>query len=202
MVSQELVRKAQELKSKGLSTYEIADELKVQPDTVVWLLLRGKERASKPVPHDVFVDWSSIGSHTKRMSSIALALADLVRESIHGGEFDEPDVIVAIEGNGIVLGVALAKEMDKPFAAVRPHRIARKKLPGLVNPSFHDVVGKRVLIVDAVLRAGETHRAAIKTLHDSKAKPVAIVVLVNKSGKSKIDSVPLKSLIQLLPVSI
>ncbi|MGA3297322.1 MAG: hypothetical protein ABSD41_07710 [Candidatus Bathyarchaeia archaeon] len=58
-----------------------------------------------------------------------------------------------------------------------------------------------MLIVDAVLRAGETHRAAIKTLHDSKAKPVAIVVLVNKSGKSKIDSVPLKSLIQLLPVS-
>ena len=157
MVSQELVRKAQELKSKGLSTYEIADELKVQPDTVVWLLLRGKECASKPVPHDVFVDWSSIGSHTKRMTSIALALADLVRESIHGGDFDEPDAIVAVEGNGIVLGVALAKEMDKPFAAVRPHRIARKKLPGLVNPSFHNVVGKRVLIVDAVLRAGETH---------------------------------------------
>ncbi|MGA2783523.1 MAG: orotate phosphoribosyltransferase-like protein [Candidatus Bathyarchaeia archaeon] len=201
MVSQELVRKAQELKSKGLSTYEIADELKVQPDTVVWLLLRGKERASKPVPHDVFVDWSSIGSHTKRMTSIALALADLVRESIRGGDFDEPDAIVAVEGNGIVLGVALAKEMDKPFAAVRPHRIAHKKLPGLVNPSFHDVVGKRVLIVDAVLRAGETHRAAIKTLHDSRAKPVAIVVLVNKSGKSKIDSIPLKSLIQLLPVS-
>lgn len=45
MVAQELVRRAQELKSRGLSTYEIADELNVQPDTVVWLLLRGKERA-------------------------------------------------------------------------------------------------------------------------------------------------------------
>lgn len=201
MVSQELVRKAQELKSKGLSTYEIADELKVQADTVVWLLLRGKERASKPVPHDVFVDWSSIGSHTKRMASVALALADLVRESVSKREFDEPDAVVAMEGNGVVLGVALAKELDKPLATVRPNRIAPKKKPGLVNPSFQGVVRKRVIIVDAVLRAGITHGAAIKTLHDSKAKPVAIIVLVNKSGRNKIDSVPLKSLIQLLPVS-
>jgi len=201
MVAQELVRRAQQLKSKGLSTYEIADELKVQPDTVVWLLLRGKERASKPVPHDVFVDWSSLGSHGKRIGAVAAALADLTRESVHTADFDEPDVVVAVEGSGMVLGVAIAKELEKPFAAVRPQRLAHRKLPGLVNPSFHNVRGKRVLIVDAVLRAGETHRAAIQTLLEAKAKPVAIVVLVNKSGKAKIDGVPLKSLIQILPVA-
>lgn len=201
LVSPELVRKAQEFKSKGLSTYEIADEMKVQPDTVVWLLLRGKERALKPAPRDVFIDWSSIASHSKRMTPIASALADLVRESVTSGEFDEPDVVAGIEGSGIVLGVALARELDKPFAAVRPHRVAHKKLPGLVSPTFHNVAGKRVLIADAVLRAGETHRAAIRTLQKSKAKPLAIVVLVNKSGKSKVDSTPLKSLIQLLPIS-
>jgi orotate phosphoribosyltransferase len=201
MVSQELVKRAQGLKSKGLSTYEIADELKVQPDTVVWLLLRGKERASKPVPHDVYVDWSSLGSHGKRMAAIASALADLTRESIRAAEFDEPEAVVAIEGSGMVLGVAIAKELDKPFAAVRPQRDAHRKLPGLVNPSFHSVKGRRVLIADAVLRAGETHKAAIRTLQEAKAKPVAIVVLVNKSGKTKIEGVPLKSLIQILPVA-
>jgi orotate phosphoribosyltransferase len=201
MASNELVKRTQELKSKGLSTYEIADELKVQPDTVVWLLLRGKGRAVKPPPHDVFVDWSSLGSHGNRMTAVASALADLVRESVRAGEFDEPDVIVAIEGSGMVLGVAIAKEMDKPFAAVRPHRVAQKKLPGLVNPSFHKVAGKKVLIADAVLRAGETHWAAIQTLRKAKAKPVGILVLVNKSGKPKINGVPLKSLIQILPVA-
>ena len=36
MIPHELLKKAQELKSKGLSNYDIADELKVQPDTVVW----------------------------------------------------------------------------------------------------------------------------------------------------------------------
>jgi orotate phosphoribosyltransferase len=201
MVAQELVKRAQELKSKGLSTYEIADELKVQPDTVVWLLLRGKERESKPVPHDVFVDWSSLGSHGKRLAAVASALADLTREAVRVGEFQNPDVVVAIEGSGMVLAVAIAKELDKPFAAVRAHRETRKKSSGLVNPAFHGVQGKKVLIADAVLRAGETHKAAIRTLREAKARPVAVIVLVNKSGKTKLENVPLKSLIQLLPVA-
>jgi len=201
MVSQELVKRAQQLKSKGLSNYEIADELKVQLDTVVWLLLRGKERATKPVPHDVFVDWSSLGAHGKRLSAVASALADLTRESIRAGQFDEPEVVVAVEGSGMVMGVAIAKELEKPFAAVRPHLEARKELPGLVNPSFHSVRGRKVLVADAVLRAGETHKAAIRTLREAKAKPVVVIVLVNKSGKTKIDGVPLKSLIQILPVA-
>jgi HTH-type transcriptional regulator, activator of D-glucose/D-fructose catabolism len=200
-IPQELIRKAQELKSKGLSNYEIADELKVQPDTVVWLLLKGRERASVHPPHDVFVDWSSLASHSKRMAAIAEALADLARESVRAAEFDEPDVVVAIEGNGMVLGAAIAKELDKPFAAVRPHRIAQKRIPGLVNPSFHSVARKKVLIADAVLRDGQTHKAAIQTLKKAKAKPIGVMVLVNKSGKTKIDGVPLKSLLQILPVT-
>lgn len=201
MASQELVKRTLDLKSKGLSTYEIADELKVQPDTVVWLLLKSKERATKPPPHDVFVDWSTLGAHGKRMTAVASAMADLVRESVRAGEFSEPDVIVAVEGSGMVLSVATAKELEKPFAAVRTQRVAHRKLPGLVNPSFHKVAGKKVLIADAVLRAGETHRAAIQTLRKAKARPIGVLVLVNKSGKTKIDGVPLKSLIQILPVA-
>ncbi len=201
MASHELVRRTQDLKARGLSTYEIADELKVQPDTVVWLLLKGRERSLKPPPHDVFVDWSTLGSHGKRMTAIASALADLTQESIRAAEFDEPDVVVAIEGSGMVLGAAIAKELEKPFAAVRPQRVTHKKVRGLVNPSFHKVAGKKVLIADAVLRAGITHAAAVETLKKAKAKPVGILVLVNKSGKVKIDGVPLKSLIQILPVA-
>ena len=201
MVAQELVKRAQELKSKGLSTYEIADELKVQPDTVVWLLLKGKERAAKHPPHDVFVDWSSLGSHGKRLAAVASALADLTRDSVKASEFAEPDVIVAVEGSGMVLGVAIAKELEKPFAAVRPHGPTQKRGSGLVNPSFHQVTGKKVLIVDSILRAGITHKAAVQTLRDAKAKPVGVLVLVNKSGTSKIDGLPLKSLIQILPVA-
>ncbi len=202
MAQSELVRRAQELKSKGLTTYQIADELKVQPDTVVWLLLRGKERAARPVPYDVFIDWSPIGSSAKRIAALSAALANLVAESVNRKAFDEPDVVAAIEGSGMVLGIAVANEMNKPFAGVRPHRAGEKKITGLVNPSFAKVEGKKVLIVDAVLRAGETHRAAVDTLRESKAKPVGIIVLVNKSGKTQIDGTPLKALIELQPVSV
>jgi orotate phosphoribosyltransferase-like protein len=201
MASQELVRRTQELKARGLSTYEIADELKVQPDTVVWLLLRGKEREAKHPPHDVFVDWSLLGSHGKRLAAVASAMGDLVRESVRAGDFDEPEVVVAMEGSGMVLGAAIAKELDKPFASVRQQRVDQRKVKASVNPSFHRVAGKRVLIADAVLRAGITHRAAIETLRKSKAKPVGILVLVNKSGRDKIGGVPLKSLLQILPVA-
>jgi len=201
VIPHELVRKAQELKSKGLSNYEIADELKVQPDTVVWLLLKGKARASVHPPHDVFVDWSTLASHANRMAAVANVLSDLSKESVRAKEFEEPDVVAAVEGSGMLLGAAIAKELDKPFAAVRPQRVAQRKLTGLVNPSFQGVRGKKVLIADAVLRAGETHRAAIQTLRKAKAKPVGIIVMVNKSGKTKIDGIPLRSLFQILPVT-
>lgn len=201
MDSNELFRKAQELKSKGLTTYEIADALKVQADTVVWLLLRGKERKEKPAPFDVYLDWSAIGSHAKRISSVSAALADIVKEAVKKGEFEEPEVVVAVEGSGMALGMSIAEFLDRPFAVVRPKRVAEKTLPGMINPFFSAVENSKVLIVDAVVRAGETIRAALETLREAKAHPVAVVVLANKSAHNSIGRVPLKSLIELLPVS-
>ncbi|MBO3755396.1 MAG: hypothetical protein FGF53_11080, partial [Candidatus Brockarchaeota archaeon] len=139
---EELVKKAQELKLRGLSTYQIADELKVHPDTVVCLLLRGKERVRKLVPYDVFVDWSPIGSNIRRLSLAGQALADLVRDSIGKGEFDEPEVVVSVEGSGMALGVIVAEHLSKPFAAVKPQRI-EKKLTGAIDTSFLSTVDDR-----------------------------------------------------------
>jgi orotate phosphoribosyltransferase len=197
----ELIRRAQELKSKGLSTYEIADELKVQPDTVVWLLLKGKERTAKPAPFDVYVDWHAVAEHTRRISLVGHTLADLASEAVKKGEFEDPEVVVALEGSGMALGLAAAEKLDKPFATVRPQRIGDKKVPGLISPSLTVIEGRKILLVDAIIRAGETHSAAIQTLREANGKPVALIVLVNKSGKNMIDGVPLRALIELLPVS-
>lgn len=197
----ELIKKAKELKDRGLSTYEISDELKVQPDTVVWLLLHGTAQAKGPPPNDVFVDWSPLGSSVKRLSLLGWALADLVQEAITKKELDEPEVIVGIEGSGMVLGVILAERLEKPFASIKAQRLAEKKLPGPVNTSFAGVENRRVLIVDAVMRAGETIRIAIQTLKEVRAKPIGIALLANKSGKEGVDGVPLKALVQLLPVT-
>ena len=205
---EELAKKARELKDKGLSTYEIADELKVQADTVVWLLVHKEagERGAAVIPkvkdtYDVYVNWNAIGSSVKRLTLVGEAMADNVREATASGVMEEPEVVAGIEGGAMTLSLIVAKSLDKPIAMVRPQRVGEKKVAGAVNPSFSPVDGRRVLIVDTIVRLGETIRAAIETLEDVKAKPVGVTVLANKSGKDTIDGIPLRSLVELLPVS-
>jgi len=198
---EELSKKARELKEKGLSTYEIADELKVQADTVVWLLLHGKEGAKAKDSYDVYVNWNPIGSSVHRLTLVGRAMADLVRESVDNGAMEDPDVVAGIEGGAMAFSLIIARALGKPVAAVRPQRQGEKKVAGAVNPSFCPVEGRKVLVVDTILRMGETIRAAIETLEAVKAKPVGVAVLANKSGKESIEGVPLRSLVELLPVA-
>lgn len=197
----QLIKRAQEFKAKGLTTQEISEELKVQADTVVWLLLRGKERLRRPAPIDLFVDWSQIGSSVRRLSLAGWALADLARESIMKEEFEQPDVIVAVEGSGMVLGMTVAEQLEKPLASVKPQRVADTRLSGAINPSFAPIDNRKVLIVDAVMMEGETIKATIQTVRSVRAKPTGIVVLVNKSNRDNLDGVALKSLIQLFTIA-
>lgn len=198
---EELSKKARELKEKGLSTYEIADELKVQADTVVWLLLHQKNGPKPKDSYDVYVNWNPIGSSVRRLTLIGRAMADMVRESVEAGTMEEPEVVAGIESGAMTLGLIVARSLGKPVAAVRPQRQGEKKMAGAVNPSFASVEGRKVLIVDTILRMGETIRAAIETLEGAKAKPVGIAVLANKSGKESIEGVPVRSLVELLPVA-
>ena len=204
---EELAKKARELKDKGLSTYEIADELKVQADTVVWLLVHkdaGERGAAAPKPKDtfdVYVNWNSIGSSAHRLALIGEAMADNVREAIGSGVMEEPEVVAGIEGGAMTLCLVVAKTLGKPMAMVRPQRVGEKKIAGAVNTSFSPVEGKKVLIVDTIVRLGETIRAAMETLEAVRAKAVGITVLANKSGRENIEGVPLRSLVELLPVS-
>ncbi|TMI15406.1 orotate phosphoribosyltransferase-like protein [Candidatus Bathyarchaeota archaeon] len=198
---EELAKSARELKERGMSTYEIADELKVQADTVVWLLLHGKEGVKTKEAYDVYVNWNPIGSSVRRLTLVGRAMADMVREATEAGLMEEPEVVAGIESGGMALGLIVARSLNKPIASVRPQRLGEKKVAGAVNPSFARVEGKKVLIVDTILRMGETIRAAIETLTGVKAKAVGVVVLANKSGKESIEGVPLRSLVELLPVA-
>src|SRR5256712_9365149 len=143
-----------------MSTYEISDELKVQADTVVWLLLHGRD-AAKPrgESYDVYVNWNPIGSSVRRLTLVGRAMADTVREAIEAGLMEEPEVVAGIESGGMALGLIVARSLNKPIASVRPQRLGEKKVAGDLNPSFSSVRGKEGLIVDTILRMGETIRA-------------------------------------------
>src|SRR5213592_784326 len=89
----------------------------------------------------------------------------------------------------------------RPSNFLLPQPLGEKKVAGAVNPSFSAVEGKKVLIVDTILRMGETIRAAVETLQTVKSKPVGVTVLANKSGKDSIEGIPIRSLVELLPVA-
>src|SRR5207247_9337637 len=83
-----------------MSTYEIADELKVQADTVVWLLLHGKEGVKTRDAYDVYVNWNPIGSSVRRLTLVGRAMADMVREAVEQNLMEEPEGVAGIHAGG------------------------------------------------------------------------------------------------------
>src|SRR5437867_6768774 len=110
---EELAKKALELKERGMSTYEIADELKVQADTVVWLLLHGKDGVKPKDAYDVYVNWNPIGSSVRRLTLVGRAMADMVREAVDQGSMDEPEVVAGIEAGGMALGLIVDRKSTR-----------------------------------------------------------------------------------------
>ena len=77
----DLIQKAVELQSNGLIPGQIADELNVSRETVIWLLTRSKKEEPTPAPKDISVNWNSIGKSAKRLHNISLVLCDMVLET-------------------------------------------------------------------------------------------------------------------------
>ncbi|MFQ5998053.1 MAG: orotate phosphoribosyltransferase-like protein [Candidatus Bathyarchaeia archaeon] len=195
------LKKAHELKSQGLSDKEIAEELNIQIDTVTWLLLHEKERAKAPAPLDFSVNWASVGSNTKRVSLVGWALADLAREAVSKGDFDDFDVVVGIEISGSPLGLIVADDLEKPFAAVRATRPEKSsETASAVSSSFSAIDGKRLLLVTDVISTGAILQDVVKSVKETRAKPVGMVCLVDKRGGGALEGVPVRPLISLIQI--
>src|SRR5437667_9516780 len=102
-----------------MSTYEIADELKVQADTVVWLLLHGKEGVKTKEAYDVYDNWNPIGSSVRRLTLVGRAMSDMFREAVESGLMEETDVVAWIECGVMALGLIVAYTVNKPMASER-----------------------------------------------------------------------------------
>src|SRR5947208_8918502 len=108
---EELAKKALELKERGMSTYEIADELKVQADTVVWLLLHGKDGVKTRDAYDVYVNWNPIGSSVRRLTLLGRAMADIVREAVEQNPIEAPQAPAAPDARGMALPPIVATSL-------------------------------------------------------------------------------------------
>jgi len=195
-MNEELIKKAYELRSRGFTTGEIADELNVSKDTARWLILQvtGKkmETDTQKAPVDFAIDWKNLGSSSARMMNVSAAMADLALE------FGDVEVVVGITVSGVPFATMMAEIIDADITIFHPIKHRKEEdARGAISSNFASVEGKKVVIVDDVITSGRTVNEAINVLKDLGADPLCVVVLIDKKGISEIEGVPVESLIRV-----
>ncbi|MTK64708.1 MAG: orotate phosphoribosyltransferase-like protein [Methanobacterium sp.] len=196
-MNEKLIKRAYELRNRGFTTGEIADELNVSKDTSRWLILQGKDNKtseeSGKAPVDFAINWNSLGGSSVRMKYVSAAMADMALK------YGEPDVIVGITVSGIPFATMMAEILGADISVFHPikHRKMEEDAKGAVSSNFASVDGRKVVIVDDVTTSGRTIREAAKVYKDLGAIPIAVVVLIDKAGIAEVENVPVESLISV-----
>ncbi len=192
-----LVKKSRELKASGMNDKEIARELHLSVGTVVWLLTRDVKVEAPP--SDIKIGWKSVGVYGHRIAMMSAILSDILEEETLNRKL-EPDSVVGLAINGVPLASYIADELQLELAIFRPSD--DDKSPGAVLSNFASVEGKSVVIVDDFIGSGETMKSAVSNLKSLGAKPVLILILVNKTDKTEIQGVPVRSLIRARSIGL
>jgi len=188
--------KALELKESGMSDKEIARELHLSENTIVWLLTKKVE--SKPPEVDVKIGWKSLGVYGHRMSSLSSIFSDIILEEAERRDF-EVDTVVGVAINGIPLAAYISEELGLEFSVYRPSQNTGS--PGTLSSYFAMVDGKNIVVVDDFIGSGETMKKSIKDLKELGANPMLVLIIVNKTDMTDIDQVPVRSLIRARPIA-
>ena len=173
-----LIEKATELRNKGLTTGEIADELNISKDTTQWLIMQMttvNKTKQKQKPDDFAINWKTIGSSSSRMQYIASALSDMaVEEGV-------VDAVVGISISGVPFATIMAEILDAELAVFHPIKhMKNESAQGALSHNFANIKNKTVVIVDDVITSGATITDAIRVCKKNGANPLVVTVLVDK----------------------
>ncbi len=196
----ELMKRARELKERGLTTGEIADELNVSRETALWLVTHTEEER-RTAPRDIYVDWRNIGSNPLILRHISSAMTELLLGMLKEHELPEPEVVAGIAVSGIPIATAIAEELGAELCIIRPKKHMwepqKEAKQGFVLSNFAEVRGKRVVVVDDIATTGTTLEDAMVLLSQKGAKPLGAVVMVDKKGLSSVRGKPVRALISV-----
>ncbi|WP_456368476.1 orotate phosphoribosyltransferase-like protein [Geoglobus sp.] len=188
----DLMERARQLKEKGLTTGEIADELNVSRETALWLLTKAK--TERP-PSDVYVELRSISSSSLRLRGMARILADMVIE--HG----DPDVIVGVATSGIPVATMVAEELGCELAIYYPRKLKwdgeESHVRGTFSENFASVSGKACVIVDDIITTGNTVMEVAESIKKRGGNVIASAVLVDKRSQDDIGGIPVLSVLRV-----
>lgn len=197
----ELIKRARELKGRGLTTGEIADELNVSRETALWLVTHTEEERAA-APRDIYIDWRNVGSNPVILRNVALAMAELIREILDENSLPEPEVIAGIAVSGVPLATIIAGELNAQLCIIRPKKHmwepqCETKQSGFILSNFASVEGKKVVIVDDIATTGSTLRDTATFLAEKGATPLAAVVMIDKKGLTRVRGKPVKALVSV-----
>lgn len=197
---EDLSQKADELQQSGLTTGQIADELNISTETVVWLLTNKKPNADGVMPKDLSVNWSVLGQNATRLRCTAQILCDMVsEEAVMQKEFI--DVIVGVSSSGVPVASFMAGEMESEFTVYYSKKAKSEfddaGAKGAFSRNFADVRGKNCVIVDDVISTGGTLTDVIAQTRAAGGNPIAIAVLVDKIGFDDIEGVPVVAMMRM-----
>ena len=195
-----IAQRALELKQSGMNDKEIARELHLSENTIVWLLTKGIKDRTVPAdaPRDIKIGWTSVGVFGSRISLISSILVDILLEEAEANDF-EVMTVVGLAINGIPLATHISDELDIEFAVYRPPH--KKADPGAMSSNYAEIHGKDIVIVDDVVGTGETMEKAISDLKGMGANPKLILTIVNKTELKDIDGVPIRSIVSARSLS-
>jgi orotate phosphoribosyltransferase len=188
-----LMKKAMDLKSKGLNNNEISKELHLSLPTIDWLLTQNIKK-EKP-PGDVKIGWRSIGVYPYRIELISLIMTDIIIEETTNRDQDISSV-VGISINGIPFANFVANNLEKELIIYR-HQPG-VKTGGVFSSNCAGLKDKSVVVIDDVTGSGETLRGAMDAIREAGGEPVLCLVLVNKTSMDEIDGVPLRALLRTI----
>ena len=181
----------EELRSKGLNTQQIADEMSLSQTTIKWLSSGGV--GSEDRPDDIRVGWRSIAVKAGRIEAISYVFCDILEEEIGA----DVDTIVGSSINGIAFAPAIGGQLDLDLAVSRS---ISEDGGGHISEVFAEVEGKRCVVVDDVLSGGTTMTKTVNNLRAAGAEVKLCMVLANKSHRNEIEGVPLRGLVRVVTV--
>jgi orotate phosphoribosyltransferase len=202
--TESMIKKAKELKAKGLVEGQISEELNISSETVNWLLTHVEKTSASTGPTDISVDWSMIGKSAFRLSHISEALSDILYETLDATEVGV-DVVVGIALSGVPLASMVANDLAAELAVYTPSKQMLTKeaatmARGNLSANFSDVKDKECIIIDDVVTTGQTLEETVEYLDEHGAKINAIAVLIDKKGTDEIAGVPMVSLLKVIRV--
>lgn len=197
---EDLSQKADELQKSGLTTGQIADELNISTETVVWLLTNKKPNPDGSIPKDLSVNWSMLGQNATRLRCTAQILCDMVsEEAVKQKEYI--DVVVGVSSSGVPVASFMAGEMEAEFTVYYSKKaktdVEIEGAKGAFSRNFSDVRGKNCVIVDDVISSGRTLTDVVAQTRAAGGNPIAIAVLVDKVGFDDIEGVPVSAMMRI-----